>query len=68
MWLRTIRLGIQILSGGPVGGHMWWIIADRDSGCIGSYFVKAEPPCNKGELRIAFWGLRLILGWEKNNA
>lgn len=47
---------------------MWWVIADRDSDCAGFYFVRAEPPCNTGELRIAFWGFRLILGWEKSNA
>lgn len=42
---------------------MLWLMLLRGSGDW--RFIKAEPPCWKGEIRASFRWFKLVLGWQR---
>jgi hypothetical protein len=40
---------------------MIWILLKR--GNEDCHYIKAEPPCMKGEMQVSFWGLVIMLLW-----
>jgi hypothetical protein len=44
----------------PAGGLITWAMLGKS--WLGLRYIKAEPPCNKGEIRIGW----LTIGWQRS--
>jgi hypothetical protein len=44
---------------------MFWIMVVKGNEFVKPYFIKAEPPCNKGEVGFSILCFVITIGWQQ---